>query len=141
MNVSDCLWRVSPALPSLKLTGAALFVLAGVLLRDGDPVRLPLALVAAAALAAWGLRDVLAPVRLAADPTGLTVVVGFASRRHIPWSRVERIRLENRARHGLRTELLEIDTGDSLHLFSAHDLGAPPSEVAETVAALRTGAT
>ena len=41
---------------------------------------------------------------------------------------------------GLRNQLLEIDTGDSLHLFSVHELGADPEEVAEALNALRTNA-
>jgi hypothetical protein len=41
---------------------------------------------------------------------------------------------------GLRNELLEIDAGDSLHLFSGHDLGTDPAEVADALNALRASA-
>ncbi|SDY16435.1 PH domain-containing protein [Micromonospora pattaloongensis] len=123
-------WRVRPALPALKLTGAALMLLAGLMLGADDPVRLGLAMLSAAALLGWGLRDLLVPVRLAADSGGVTVVAGLAGRRRLPWARIERITAEARAHRGLRTQLLEIDAGDSLHLFSANDLGAPPDEVA-----------
>jgi hypothetical protein len=131
-------WRVTPALPGLKLAGATAFVLLAVVF-GGDPVRLVLAGAAALALAGWALRDLIAPVRLAADPDGITVVVGFAGRRHLPWSQVERVRVDTRPRLGLRTETLEIDTGETLHLFSSYDLGAPPADVAARLAALRTG--
>jgi hypothetical protein len=47
--------------------------------------------------------------------------------------------VDRRERRGLRTELLEIDAGESLHLFSVHDLGVPPEEVADALTALRTG--
>lgn len=43
-------WRVAPKLPVLKLAGTALLLLTGWLLADGDPVRLVLANVVAAAL-------------------------------------------------------------------------------------------
>nr|WP_245736434.1 PH domain-containing protein [Micromonospora pattaloongensis] len=105
-------------------------LLAGLMLGADDPVRLGLAMLSAAALLGWGLRDLLVPVRLAADSGGVTVVAGLAGRRRLPWARIERITAEARAHRGLRTQLLEIDAGDSLHLFSANDLGAPPDEVA-----------
>ena len=118
------------ALPVLKLTGAALFLALGALLSDGDPVRLALAVAAATGLLGWGLRDLVVPVRLSVDPTGVTVVSGFAGRRHISWAEIEQITVDTRPRLGLRTETLEIDTRTSLHLFTRYDLGAPPDEVA-----------
>jgi hypothetical protein len=96
---------------------------------------------AALALAAFALRDLLAPVRLAADPTGVTVVSGFAGQRHLPWARIERIRVDERHRFGMRSQLLEIDTGDSLHLFSGYELSASCAEVAALLQALRSRAT
>jgi hypothetical protein len=98
-----------------------------------------LAAVAAVGLAGWALRDVLVPVRLAADPGGVTVVVGLAGRRRLAWSQIERVRVDRRERLGLRSELLELDAGDTLHLFSVHQLGAEPDEVAAALSALRTG--
>jgi hypothetical protein len=35
---------------------------------------------------------------------------------------------------------LEVDTGDTLHLFSSYELGAEPAEVAEALNALRANA-
>ncbi|MEH1168949.1 PH domain-containing protein [Micromonospora sp. CPCC 205539] len=128
-------WRVPPSLPAAKLGGAVLLVALGLLFADGDPVRLMLAVLAAAALAGWALRDLIAPVRLAVDPTGLTVIHGFAGRRLLPWTAVEAITVERRPRLGLTSEILEIDAGESLHLFSRYDLGTPPEEVAATLRA------
>lgn len=93
-----------------------------------------LAVPAAVLVGAMGLRDVLVPVRLAADPSGITVVHGYAGKLHVPWESIWDIKVDVRRRWGLRSEMLEIDTGDNLHIFSPHDLGTSPTEVA---AALR----
>ncbi|MEU6072715.1 PH domain-containing protein [Micromonospora sp. NPDC047074] len=126
-------WRVSPALPALKLTGAVALLALALLLDGGDRIQLTLAVVVAAALAGWAARDLVVPVRLAVDPEGVTVVQGFAGRRRLPWAAVEKVTVERRARLGLSGELLEIDAGESLHLFGRHDLGADPAEVAEAL--------
>ncbi|MGC4744811.1 PH domain-containing protein [Micromonospora sp. DT201] len=123
-------WRVPASLPAVKLVGAVLLVALGLLFADGDPVRLVVALLAAAALAGWAVRDLVAPVRLAVDAAGLTVIHGFAGRRLLPWSTVEAIAVDRRPRLGLTSETLEIDAGNSLHLFGRYDLGASPEEVA-----------
>ncbi|MGV9210309.1 PH domain-containing protein [Micromonospora sp. RB23] len=130
-------WRVPTNLPAAKLAGAVLLVALGLLFADGDPVRLVVAAVAAAALAVWAVRDLVAPVRLAVDPAGLTVIHGFAGRRLLPWSAVEAISVDRRQRLGLTGEILEIDAGDSLHLFGRYDLGATPEEVAGALRAAR----
>jgi hypothetical protein len=132
-------WRVSPALPGLKLAGAAAIALAGVLFA-GDAARWVVAGVAVLALAAWAARDVIAPVRIAADAAGVTVISGYAGRRLLPWHGIEGIRVDSRARLGVRTETLEIDAGETLHLFSAYELNAPPTEVAAHLLALRAAA-
>jgi hypothetical protein len=122
-----------------KFAGAVLLALvAG--LSGAERERLVLAAAGALALAVWGLRDVLAPVRLSADAEGVTVVRGFAGHARIPWHQVERVAVTERRSHGLRTELLEIDTGGALHLFSRHDLGAPCEEVEQVLLALRSAA-
>lgn len=128
-------WRVQPALPVVKIGAAVLLVALGALLaaNDNDPVQLGIAVVAAAGLLVWGVRDLVAPVRLSADPAGITVISGYAGRRQLPWTAVERIRVDTRPRLGLRTETLEVDAGESLHLFSRYDLGTAPTEVAETL--------
>jgi hypothetical protein len=138
--MSPLLWRVKPVLPVAKLLGAVALVVLVVAFGREDPVQWSLAVVGAAALGGWAARDLVVPVRLSADTSGITVVVGFARRRHVAWPHIERVRLERRERLGLRTELLEIDTGDSLYLFSVHDLGTDPAEVAESLNALRANA-
>ncbi|GAB1688521.1 PH domain-containing protein [Krasilnikovia sp. M28-CT-15] len=133
-------WHVKPVLPVTKLLGAiAVCVLVLAFGRD-DPVQWVLAGVTAAGLCGWALSDLIAPVRLAADPDGITVVTGFARRRRLEWAAIERVRVDRRQRLGLRSELLEVDAGEALYLFSEHQLGAPPDEVAQALAAWRTGA-
>ncbi|WP_307803720.1 PH domain-containing protein [Micromonospora echinofusca] len=130
-------WRVPIGLPVLKLAGGVLLVAAGLLLAAGDPVRPGLAVLVAAGLAGWAVRDLVAPVRLAVDPGGVTVIRGFAGRRRLTWAAIERITVDARPRRGLRTEILEIDAGDALYLFGRYDLGAGPAEVADTLRAVR----
>jgi hypothetical protein len=130
-------WRVPPKLPAAKLACALLLPLLAYLIRRDDPVVWSLTATAAAGLAAWAARDLLAPVRLTAGPDGVTVVTGFAGRRQLAWSQIERIRVDRRRRAGLSSEMLELDTGSTLHLFSQYDLGVPPEEVAERLATLR----
>jgi hypothetical protein len=117
--------------------GAAALVGLGLIFADGDRTRLALAGVVAAGLAGWALRDLLVPVRLAVDPEGITVARGFVGRRRLDWSAVEAITVDRRPRLGLSTELLEIDAGESLHLFGRYDLDAPPEEVADALRAAR----
>ena len=133
-------WRVKPVLPVTKLLGAVALVVLVVAFGRGDPVQWVLAVAGATGLALWALRDVIRPVRLSADTSGVTLVVGFASRRHLAWSQVERIRVDRRHRRGIRSELLEIDGGESLHLFSVHELGSEPEDVARALTELRPGA-
>ncbi|MEV1146409.1 PH domain-containing protein [Micromonospora sp. NPDC049799] len=126
-------WRVPPALPAAKAAGAVVLVAVALLFAGGDIVQLVLAALAAAVLLGWAARDVLAPVRLAVDPEGITVVRGFAGHRHLPWSAVEAVTVDRRNRRGLAGPVLEIDAGESLHLFGRTDLGADPVEVAEAL--------
>lgn len=132
-------WRVNSRLTGLKIAGAVAFVIAAVLF-GSDPVGLAIGLIAAGALGAYALRDLLAPVRLAADPTGVTVVSGFAGHQRLSWSEIERIRVHERRRFGARNQLLEIDAGDSLHLFSGYELSAACADVAARLERLRTAA-
>ncbi|MEH1030666.1 hypothetical protein F4558_005442 [Micromonospora profundi] len=134
-------WRVPASLPAAKLAGAAALVALGLLFADGDTVRLVLACLAAVALAGWAVRDLIAPVRLAVDPEGVTVIHGFAGRRMLPWPAIEAITVDRRPRLGLTTEMLEIDAGESLHLFGRYDLGTMPEDVAAELHAARPGAT
>lgn len=131
-------WRIKPVLPVTKGMGAVAVVVLAVAFAGRDPVRWTLAFVVAAALAVWAIRDLIAPVRLAADASGVTVLTGFARRRHLPWAQIERVRVEVSSRRGLRSELLELDAGESIYLFSAHELGTLPEEVAAALGDLRT---
>ncbi|MFJ8581592.1 PH domain-containing protein [Micromonospora sp. NPDC093277] len=133
-------WRVPGALPAAKLLGVVVLVALGLLFSDGDRVRLALAGLAAAGLAGWALRDLAAPVRLAVDAEGIAVRQGFAGWRRLPWPAVEAVRVERRTRRGLTAETLEIDAGDSLHLFGRYDLDAPLDEVADALHAARSAA-
>jgi hypothetical protein len=129
---------MKPVVPVTKGLGAvAIVVLVFAFGRD-DAVQWVLAGAVAVGLAGWALRDLVAPVRLAADTTGVTVVVGFRRRRWLPWSEIERVRLDRRVRLGLAAELLELDADDALFLFSMHDLGADPHDVLAELEDLRT---
>lgn len=124
-------------LPVTKGLGAvAVLVLVFAFGRD-DPVQWVMAAAAAIGLAVWSLRDLVAPVRLAADREGITVVTGFAGRRRVPWADIEHVRLDRRDRLGITSEMLEVDADDALFLFSMHDLGADPHDVLPVLADLR----
>ncbi|MEU7903936.1 PH domain-containing protein [Actinoplanes sp. NPDC049118] len=138
--MSPLQWRVKPVLPITRLLGAVAVVVLVAAFGRGDPVQWFIAVVMAAALTGWAARDLIAPVRLSADTSGITLVAGFARRRHLSWPQIERVRVDRRERLGLRSALLEIDAGESLHMFSANDLGADPEEVAEALNALRANA-
>jgi hypothetical protein len=131
-------WRIKPVIPVTKLLGAvAVLVLVLAFGRD-DPAQWFVAAAIAIGLAIWAVRDLVAPVRLAADEGGVTVVVGYAGRRRLSWPDIVRVRLDHRDRFGVHTELLEIDADDNLYLFSMHDLGAQPGEVLARLLALRS---
>jgi hypothetical protein len=130
-------WRIKPVLPVTKMLGAVAVLVLVMAFGRRDPVQWFLVVVVTIGLAAWALRDLIAPVRLAADPDGVTLVVGYAGRRRLPWSQIERVRVDRRDRLGLRSELLELDIGDNIYLFSVHQLGAEPEDVAAQLAELR----
>jgi len=131
-------WRIKPVLPVTKGIGTVAVLVLAVAFAGRDPVRWALAAVVAVLLALWAVRDLIAPVRLTADAGGVTVITGFARRRHLPWAQIERVRVDVTSRRGLRSELLELDAGESIFLFSAHELGALPEEVATALGDLRT---
>jgi hypothetical protein len=130
-------WRIKPVLPVTKLMGTVAVVVLAVAFGGRDPIRWGLATVVGIALVIWALRDLVAPIRLAADEHGVTVLTGFARRRQVPWARIERVRVDRRTHRGLRSEMLELDAGDAIYLFSAHELGALPEDVATTLVELR----
>ncbi|MCW2876058.1 MAG: hypothetical protein JWQ95_158 [Sphaerisporangium sp.] len=129
-------WRVRRGFTVLKGAGVLAFVVLGVVAAD-DLRGVFLCAGAAVLLAAFALRDVLAPVRLAADDQGLTVVTGLSRRERVLWPEVAHIRVGWNARYGLRWELLEIETSETLHLFSSHELGGSCTEAAEELFRIR----
>jgi hypothetical protein len=130
-------WRIKPVIPVTKLLGAVAVIVLVVAFGRRDPVQWFLAIAAAIGLATWAARDLIAPVRLAADPGGVTVVVGFAGHRRLAWAEIEHVRMDRRDRLGIRSNLLEVDSDDNLYLFSVHDLGADPEDVLGSLLALR----
>jgi hypothetical protein len=130
-------WRIKPVLPVSKLIGVVAVVVLAFAFAGRDPIRWVLAAVVVLGLLGWALRDLLRPVRLAADAEGVTVVTGYASRRRLAWGQIERVRVDRRTHRGLRSEMLELDAGEAIYLFSANDLGALPEVVATALADLR----
>jgi hypothetical protein len=134
MDVERHEWRVSRAVTAAKAGAVAICLLLAVV---GDTRLRILVGVAGLGFAVLLLRDLIAPVRLAAGAEGLTVVRGFAGSERIPWASIDRMRVDTFRRYGRNFETLEIDTGDQIHLLSRHDLGAPVVDVAETLMRLR----
>jgi hypothetical protein len=117
-----------------KLGLAAVLAVASLILGSG-PQRV-IGLLAAAAVAVYGLRDVLARERLRADADGLVAVRGYSGRRRLTWAEIEAVRVDARQRLGARTELLEIDTGAEIYQFSRYDLGTEPAEALSMLSAV-----
>jgi hypothetical protein len=99
--------------------------------------QLLIGLLAAGGVLVYAARDVLARERLRADRDEIVAVRGYAGRRHIAWPHVEQIRVDSRSRLGGRAEMLELDTGDEIFLFSRFDLGVSPEDAARELQALR----
>lgn len=135
MATAEHRWRVPRKVPVGKLVVAALIVL---LAAFAARERWLLAVVAVvvAGLVAWAVRDLAAPTRLAADPTGVTVLTGFARRQRLDWSQVERVTVDSRR----RSRMLEVDAGDRLYLLSRYEVDADLDEVAARLEGLRTAA-
>jgi hypothetical protein len=118
-----------------KFAAAVVVALVG-LLASNRPA-LVIGLNAAGGLTNYALRDVLARERLRADAEGLVTVRGFAGRHRLAWADVERVRVDAHGRMGTRTQLLEVDAGDHIYLYSRFDLGVDPDEVANALESLR----
>jgi len=132
---SDASWRVDRRLTGAKLVGAAIFTLAAII-GYPDPGQVTIVGVAAALLAVLAARDLVAPVRLVATPNGLTVTTGFAGHRELAWADIASIKVDARRGILLRSQVLELDTGDNLYFLSSNDLGTPCDEVAERLRSL-----
>ena len=130
-------WRADRRLTVVKVIGVLIFAAAALLV--ADQVGTFLLAVAALLCLGYAVRDLVAPVRLAVDADGLTVIRGYLGHARLSWSDIDRVRVDRRSRLGLRSEYLEIDTGDHLYLLSSYDLSAEPAAVAAALARLRTG--
>ena len=131
-------WRIKPVLPVTKGMGAVAVVVLAVAFAGRDPVRWAAGRRGRGRARRCG-RCAISSRRSAwrRTPTASRWSAGFARRRHLPWAQIERVRVDCRTRRGLRSELLELDAGESIYLFSAHELGAMPEEVAAALADLR----
>ena len=119
-------FRVPTRVVAAKFGVAIVLALAALALASGPS--LVIGLIAAALVAVYAVRDVLARERLRADPSGVVAVHGYAGRRHLPWKEIESVRVDARTRLGARTELLEIDADTEIFQFSRFDLGVEPDE-------------
>jgi hypothetical protein len=135
LPVDEVAYRVPGRFTVIKFAVAAVFAIAGVLSRDRAGLIIGLGL--GVALAIYAARDLVAPVRLAADKTGVVAVRGYAGRVRLGWADIEVVRVDSRLRLGRRSELLEIDAGELILQYSEYDLGARPTDVERALAHLR----
>jgi hypothetical protein len=129
------IWRVPGRVIVAKFALAA-FVTA-IALWSGDRVATAVGLVAAAGLVVYAVRDLIARDRLVADADGVTVVRGYAGRRRLAWSELERVRVDSRDRLGATTRMLEFDAGAEIYMLSQYDLGEDPRAVLARLTELR----
>jgi hypothetical protein len=130
--LSAATWHVDRTMIVAKIIGIVAFAAIPQVF-DTNTASRWFGIVVAVALAGYLVRDLVAPVRLAADADGVTVIRGFASHRTIAWPDVDRVRVDRRRRSGF----LEVETAESLHLFSRYDLGMPPDQAAEMLERIR----
>lgn len=125
-------WRVPVRVPVAKTIVTAVLGYLALAVADEAWVAV-VTLAAAVGVALWAVRDLAVPVRVAADATGVAVVSGIRRRVLLPWSQVQRIRVDTRR----RSRLLEIDTGDRLLVLSRHEVDADLAEVADRLTAMQ----
>jgi hypothetical protein len=133
--LTSATWRVDRVMLVAKTIGVIAFAVVPQVFQFNLAARW-FGAVVAVALVVYALRDVFAPVRLSADQEGVRVISGFAGHRDIPWSRVERLRLDPRRRSGF----LEIETEESLHLLSRYDLSMTPAAALDMLERIRPAA-
>jgi Bacterial PH domain len=120
-----------------ETVGAALgAVVAAALAVSADAAGRLLFAIAALCLAGLTAADIVLRPRLRADPSTLEIRT-FGLRRRLAWSAVERVRVDEHSRYGLRSRTLEVDTRDGLVLLGRRSLGADPREVAEALRQIR----
>jgi hypothetical protein len=130
--LTSATWRIDRVMIAVKMIGIIAFAALPQVFETNTVSRW-FGIAIAVALAVYLARDLLASVRLAADPDGVTVIHGFAGHRRIAWSDVDRIRVDQRRRSGF----LEIETEHTLHLFSRYDLGMTPDQALEMLTQIR----
>jgi hypothetical protein len=113
--------------------GVAALAIATVVVSHDAAGRL-LASVAAAALIAYAVTDLVFWPRLVATAAGLRIRTP-ATRATLPWAEVDAIRVDERTRLGLMSRTLEVDAGPLLVVFSRRALGNDPRTVAGLVLA------
>ena len=128
-------FRVDIRFATIKVVATVILILVAIGF-PGDPTRTAFTVVAALLCGGYAARDLIAPIRVAADTDGVTMITGYASRHRLAWSDIDLVRLDQRRRYGTRSEFLEIDAGDELHLYSVYDLGVPPSDAVDALLAL-----
>jgi Bacterial PH domain len=126
--------------PSETWGAAGAAVIAAAVAATLDPAGELLLGLAAALLAGIAGTDLLLRPRLRADASGIEVRT-LAVRRALPWAEVSGVRVDERSRYGRAARTLEVDAGDTLVLLGRRALGADPREVADALAAIRTGRT
>lgn len=129
-------WRVPRHVVAVKVASTAVFALSA-LWFSGDTARFTVAAVATLLAGAYAVRDLVYPIRLTADAEGVGVSRGFFGLRYLTWDQIVRIRVDERRRFGATSRLLEIDVDYTLFLFSKHEIGADPQDVANTLHELR----
>lgn len=135
LPVDEVSYRVPTRFTVIKFAVAVVFAVAGALSRD--KIGLVIGLGLGLALAIYAARDLIAPVRLAADKTGVVAVRGYASRVRLAWADIEVVRVDSRLRFGRRSELLELDADELILQFSEYDLGVRPSDAERALTHLR----
>src|SRR3954454_998668 len=85
-------WRADRRLTVVKIIGVLVFGAAAVLV--ADQIGSVLLAIAALLCLGYAVRDLAAPVRLAADASGLTVIRGYLGHARLSWSDVERVTVD-----------------------------------------------
>jgi hypothetical protein len=124
--------------PTETAAAAAAAVLAAALTVTSDAAGRLLFAALTLGLAALVAADLLLRPRLRADADGLQVRT-LAVRARLPWSAVQRVRVDERSRYGLAARALEVDAGETLLVLGRRSLGADPRDVASTLEAIRYG--
>jgi hypothetical protein len=120
-----------------ETTLAALGALAAAVLAVTlDPAGRLLFAVGALCLVGLVLADLVLRPRLRADADGLQLRT-LAVRRRLPWSAVQRVRVDEHSRYGLVSRTLEVDIGDALVLLGRRSLGTDPRDVADALRQIR----